>query len=548
MRKTSTLVPRSFRMHMSEQTSWATSAFDAEAVWGNRPAIFVQIADAVARLDGPDAALPVMVFGDEVDTESLAAVGAPTVAVDNDRLRAKQIAKALRDLLVDATPANLRHLTRLLTRAPVLGVLDDVLADLVHSSAGDLEPDRFHDLAMFLIRSAPDSEVVKLGIGMLGVLVGCDERETLLTVGRHEAFTLFAAVALGSALEAPGEALWLLARGVRGWGRIHAVERLADSQDPRVQAWLLREGFKNDVMDEYLAHVCAVTGDLASALAADIIDDALLDGAAGILGGLLNAAPTGSIEDYADAPRASAAYLRHLVRRVEGRGQPVDLRHLLVVEQLREFISPVGDELEEDDTLRELGWNVEVRRQVLDACAVVSDRPEWADQVLAGLGEDDPERFYQADAAAQLLGLDSWPHHLRRVEAEPTSPHSSASWYRLLQTEDRARFERAVALAEARLPLADIATGPAQESGIGAEFDVHDTLTVIVDALIDRPGSGVALIRAALRSPVTRVRRGAVHVLSAWDERADLVAELLSDVAADEPDEDLAADIAKLLG
>src|SRR5690606_24093619 len=209
--------------------------------------------------------------------------------IEDERLRAKQIVKSVRDLLSATTPANLEHLTRLLTRSPVLGVLDDVLADLV--GTGDLDPDRFHELALFLVRTAPDREVVKLGISMLGVLVGCDERETLLTVGRHEEFTLFSAVALASTLEHADTALWELARRVGGWGPIHAVERLLDSGDPEIRGWLLREGFHNDVMDESLAYSCAVAGDLAGALEADIIDGALLDGAAGIFSALLTGGP-----------------------------------------------------------------------------------------------------------------------------------------------------------------------------------------------------------------------------------------------------------------
>jgi len=537
------------RMYMSETSSWNIANFDAGTIWAGRPAIYAHIEAAIDGL--PEfAPLAELALPDEGQLHGgrrgAGGLGAKTGVEQDERLRAKQIAKALRDSLDAATPPNLRHLTRLLTRAPVLGVLDDVLAELVGS--GDLEPDRFHALAMFLVCSAPDREVLKLGISMLGVLVGCDERETLLSVGRHEEFTLFAAVALSSTLESPGAALWTLARGVRAWGRIHAVERLGESDDPEIQAWLLREGFKNEVMDEYLVHVCAVAGDLAGALEADIIDDALLEGAAGLLGGLLSVGPTESIEDYDQAPQASTGYLRHLVRHIEGAGRPLNLRHLLVIEQLREFISPVGEELEDDELLSDLGWTMDVRREVLDMCAGVGEWSAWRAQVETGLGEDDPEVFYQADAAAQLLGVDSWPRHLERVEANPHSPHSSASWFRLLQTTDDERFAQALARAQARMPLTEIAAGPAEESGIGPEFDTHDTLLVIIDALVDRPGRGVALIEAALASPVTRVRRGVLQVLSAWDEEGDeVVRAVLGPVVGREPDAELAADMGKVL-
>ncbi|PRQ02145.1 hypothetical protein ENSA5_26040 [Enhygromyxa salina] len=547
-------------MRSSQVQLWSLDKLDAPRVWAGRPSIYEHVERELGASPGEvhlDLALP--------DDEQRARGGLRWAAgaldgvigrhtqVEDERLRAKQIVKAVRDLLGSATPAYLEHLTRLLTRAPVLGVLDDVLAELVGN--GNLDPDRFHELALFLVRAAPDREVVKLGISMLGVLVGCDERETLLTIGRHEEFTLFSTVALASTLEHADRELWELAKGARGWGRIHAVERLADTKDPEILAWLVRDGFRNDVMDEYLAHTCAMVGDLAGALEADIVDDPLLDGAAGIFSALLNGGPAEDIEDYEHAPRAAAAYLRHLARRPEHR--PLDLAHLLVAEQLREFIGPVGEELEDDETLRELGWTLDIRRAVLDMCARVAARPEWEALVHAGLEAESLERFHQADAAAQLLDIDAWDHHLRRVEA---NPRSSPSWFRLLQAEEPDRFAQALELARRLLPITEIATGPAHESGLQPQYDVHDTLLVVVQSLVDDPGRGLDLVEAALQSPVTRVRRGALLVVASWCDEG-LIGDgapvngwthakaqaLLERAVEREVDEELEADMAKVL-
>jgi len=548
-------------MHSTDIQTWSIDKLDAPRVWGERPAIFEFIQDYVReRAEAGESPVPTLF---ELPDEPKRGRGGVRWAagaldgvmgrhgqVEDERLRAKQIVKGIRDLLAETTPANLEHLTRLLARAPVLGVLDDVLAELVGdgNGNGELDPERFHELALFLVQAAPERELVKLGISMLGVLVGCDEHETLLTIGRHEEFTLFSAVALASTLEQPDLQLWELAKSVRGWGRIHAVERLVDSVNPEIRAWLLRQGYRNEIMDEYLAYSCAVAGDLAGALEADIVDDALLDGAAGIFAGLLNGGPAEDIEDYEQAPRAAEAYLRHLVRRPEHR--PLDLAHLLVAEQLREFIGPVGESLDDDDVLRELGWTLEIRARVLDMCERFAARPGWAEAVAEGLEVESLEHFHQADAAAQLLDIDAWPHHLRRVQADPGR---SPSWFRLVQTEDDARFEQALALARELLPLDKIATGPAQEVGLGPEWDVHDTLLVVAQSLVDRPGRGVDLIDAALQSPVTRVRRGALLVLASWlhdggdAEPPAEVHELLERAAEREVDEELAADIAKVI-
>lgn len=542
-------------MHSTEVQIWSIDNLDAERVWGGRPAIYEFVREQFEARDQVGGESTPIALPDEPERSgspnmrwaagALDGVMGRHGKVEDERLRAKQIVKGVRDLLAATTPANLEHLTRLLTRSPVLGVLDDVLADLV--STGDLDPDRFHELALFLVQTAPDREVVKLGISMLGVLVGCDERETLLTLGRHEEFTLFAAVALASTLEHPDPALWELAKRVRGWGRIHAVERLVDTGDAEIRGWLLREGFRNEVMDEYLAYSCAVAGDLAGALEADIVDDALLDGAAGIFSALLTGGPAEDIEDYEQAPRAADAYLKHLVRRPEHR--PLELTHLLVAEQLREFIGPAGEELEDDETLRELGWTLEIRSRVLEMCERVAARPGWAERVAEGLEAESLERFHQADAAAQLLGIDAWPHHLRRVQADP---RRSPSWFRLVSTEDEPRFVQALELARELLPIDEIATGPAEESGLGPEWDIHDTLLDVVQSLVDRPGRGLDLIEAALRSPVIRVRRGALLVLASWlrdsgDAPTPELIQVVEGAAEREVDDELAADFAKVL-
>src|SRR5712691_327579 len=109
----------------------------------------------------------------------------------------------------------------------------------------------------------------------------------LETLALNDEFTLFAALALARVVDDPGQALWDIAKRVHGWGRIQVVERLSGTHNPEIQAWMLREGFRNQVMDGYLAGICARTGNLHRALGSSRIDRQLLDGAAGIIRALI---------------------------------------------------------------------------------------------------------------------------------------------------------------------------------------------------------------------------------------------------------------------
>lgn len=97
-------------------------------------------------------------------------------------------------------------------------------------------------------------------------------------------------------------AVFDVARRVTGWGRIHAVEQLASTADPEIQAWLLRDGFRNDVMYEYLACIAATTGCLYEALLDPAADQELVTSAGEILATLsFLGGPAKDMRHYPDA-------------------------------------------------------------------------------------------------------------------------------------------------------------------------------------------------------------------------------------------------------
>jgi hypothetical protein len=62
---------------------------------------------------------------------------------------------------------------------------------------------------------------------------------------------------------------------------------LARTENPAVKDWLLREGFRNSVMYEYLAGSCARAGGLLAALSEDCMDRRLLTAAGEIIQALI---------------------------------------------------------------------------------------------------------------------------------------------------------------------------------------------------------------------------------------------------------------------
>ncbi|MFE3058439.1 hypothetical protein [Nocardia sp. NPDC059236] len=137
-------------------------------------------------------------------------------------------ATALADLITEvAALSNTNTLAVLhdrLAEYRALDVADDLARELRTREvpAADLR-----SLARRLLENGTRRNAVALGIVMLGVAGDHRDRELLLLLGSLEDLTLYAAVALANSQQNRDAAVYELAQRVDGWGRIHAVERLA---------------------------------------------------------------------------------------------------------------------------------------------------------------------------------------------------------------------------------------------------------------------------------------------------------------------------------
>ena len=384
----------------------------------------------------------------------------------------------------------------------VVSIIDPVIEALLNEEG--IGHDRLYELARSFVTEAPDREPVKFGIALLGLFRQPADQELFQTLGRHDEFTLFCVVAITNASEDHDEALWTLARNVNGWGRIHVVERLARTENPAIKDWLLREGFRNSVMYEYLAGTCARAGGLLTALSEDRVDRELLTAAGEIIQALIAGGPAEGIDDYEDARPVIESYLVHMASSAE------TIEDFLHVHSIRSY-------LEEEDSRWEgrydAGWTSECREALRSECAAILGRPEWTDRVREQLGSEDELRFAHADQAAKALGIDTWDIHWRRLQQKPTDP---GRWYHVMALCDEDRIEKVIEFAETNLDLAGIATGAADELGLGRGFEQHSCLDYVLQELRRFPGRGARLIEAGLKSPVVRNRNMAVAALAAW--------------------------------
>lgn len=433
------------------------------------------------------------------------------------------------------TAANKAAVYRHVIAAHVVSLIDPVIEALLTEKG--IGHDRLYELARSFVTEAPHRGPVKFGVALLGLFRQPADTDLFQTLGRHDEFTLFCAVALANSSDDPGEALWALARNVTGWGRIHAVERLARTENPAVKRWLLREGFRNSVMYEYLAATCARAGGLLAALGEDDVDRELLTAAGEIIQALIAGGPAEGMDDYEDARPVIEAYLGHMESSAE------TIEDFLHVNSVKGF-------LDEDDSgwtgRYEAGWTTECRDCLRSLCDSILGRPEWVGMVRADLGSQNDLEFAHADRAAKALGIDTWDIHWRRLREKPTD---SGRWYHVMTRCDDGRIGQVVEFAGANIDLSRIATGAGDELGLGRGFEPHSCLDYVLQELRRFPGHGAGLIEAGLRSPVVRNRNMAVAALAAWS-RADWpggIAALLERAARSEPKDDVRERMEKAL-
>lgn len=383
-----------------------------------------------------------------------------------------------------------------------IGMVDAILEE-VRTHPG-IQPGAVFQEAKWLAENAAHRNIVKFGIALLGLFQNEEMKELLLTLGKHEEFTLYAAVAIQNGMENSNEVLFELAKHVHGWGKIHLVERL-EPTSLEIRDWLLRHGCQNSIMNEYLACICARNGDLHEALATERVEQELFDGAADIIEALLNGGPAEDMDDYEHAPRVIADFVR-LAREMCS-----NAKHLSILMSLLDFL--VQDEEKWAKRIA-AGWTDQLRSDTKDACQQAISDSKWGAIVMDAVHSSSSLDRYYGVACAEKLGMDIWENLYDQLAQ---NPQQDFHYFQLMKSDDPNRIQKLVQLATEHLPLKQIAAGPGKEMGLGKEYAAHRNLDTILQSLDRFEGIGKELILTGLNSPVIRNRNMAMMALEGWN-------------------------------
>ena len=445
-------------------------------------------------------------------------MGMPEISKDDRTLMADAVrAAAGRDYdLADSLFKMLgRHL-----RAIV--VIDD-LQSYVMDHQDSLDAKNLFEYALRLLFGSDDRECVKFSLSLLELFETDDKndlKETIRTIGLSDEFALFAIFVMLK-WEDGNREVFELAKKLRGWGRIHAVERLEPATE-EIRNWFLMEGVHNDVMASYSALTCWEKSGAEEILRKGPSREEFT--AIGeILYDLLDEGPVPGISGIQNSEELLALYL-------ETAGtMELTLEDYEVVDEILGYVEEVDSD--------KCPIAVECRRLLLTyhARCLILDAVKQGNYVELAIDSGVDVKPYVFDVISSSVEEN---HHLCR--------------YLMQDPEYR---EKTIELYRRELPPEEMKTRPTTALGLGEEYRKQRALESLLWELADHPCEGQDLVEIGLQSAPVRTRNVALNVLEAWTQAMETplpealpdMQALLSELCEIEPDPDARRRMEELL-
>lgn len=388
-----------------------------------------------------------------------------------------------------------------------------------------LDGETIYRFAVNNLLASKNKELVKADMVILE-LFPCDEpvRGAVRILGQCEEFTLFAIFVMRE-WDNGNEEIFALAKKVRDWGRIHAIEYLeADTEEKK--EWLLYEGLKNIFMPEYSALTVFNKAEAAKVFAMKELSYETYHALAMLLEGLLDEGPVPGISQIKDRMLILQQFLDHSAK------QELTVADLNVVLLIAQWCDDLPSE--EAKSIKEKAEAI-----LFDSknTGVVREAIKNADGLML----------------AEKLELPFKNQLLECIEQNFEENCRKCFWL----MEDPDYVEKVVEVFCNKLPFDIITVGASDDCDFGDKnFKYYAMLESILTNFGRVPvGREPELAAAAVQCPSGRVRRQGVAVLEVWVENTGIplkellpqVHKLLTDIVADEVCNDIKESINELI-
>ena len=224
------------------------------------------------------------------------------------------------------------------TKARAISIIDD-LQQYIIDHKESVSAENVVKFALYTIYNTKDRESLKFALSMLELVKLDDDnlKETLRIIGLSDEFTLFV-IFIMQQWENANEEIFRLTKKTKGWGRIHAIERLIPDT-PEIRDWLLREGIHNNVLPSYSALNCWEGSEAENLLFAPAISTEDFSAISALISALLDEGPCPGISELEKDDEVIKAFLR------KAKEMPSECIDGAVIDRIKERYSGVDGEI-----------------------------------------------------------------------------------------------------------------------------------------------------------------------------------------------------------
>ncbi|MDO4282259.1 MAG: hypothetical protein Q4D02_01365 [Clostridia bacterium] len=182
----------------------------------------------------------------------------------------------------------------------VIYTIDEMIQFIIEN-VENIDEELLYRFALILMTKSRQIEAVKLGIAIFGTADFSDNDEiiaVLMKLALCEEFTFFVDIAV-STLKNANDIRFILAKKLKGWGKIMVVRSLVPTSDT-IKEWLITSGVDNDIAYSKIALEVAEKIHLAEVLKRDRLTEDEFSGICKIIEGLIITHPNFVIDRLYD--------------------------------------------------------------------------------------------------------------------------------------------------------------------------------------------------------------------------------------------------------
>lgn len=378
----------------------------------------------------------------------------------------------------------------------VLSTIDSLLSWIIEN-AKEIDNRLLFELAIYLMMCSINSEAVKIGIAIIG-LIDLSDKDKLVKVIEKLAlcdeFTLYANIALSN-LPNINDIRFMLAKKVNGWGKIYLVNSLKNENES-INEWLITNGCDNEISSGYLAYEVSEKIDFLKVLKRADLSDEEFKGVCSIMEGLIAEEHFKGISFYENYIEIYESFLEKFEKHIDN----IDYYNIPIMMSMYLFNK---EEKSQQD--------IKVAEKIVDLLDGEKVYNTLKKEIVEGNKLKQVIDILKYNSKIELID-----EIFKKFKENPFERYCCLEY--LLQKEEY--LDKSIDILQSSINLQEHYSDPENIMGLSDEY--INNLVFIIQMLRDYPFKGTKFIVAGLKSKTMQPRNASLNTIKEWKNRANI--------------------------